>query len=100
MLKFLNGQPKLKGRIAAFGAWDAFDRILNEKRSGIPVISAFDTVRGKNPTAKQKLINQMLADSYKPWLKDECLDVYSLCGDGRIKNKKAKDFIHRLWLNG
>ncbi len=38
VLEFLNQQTKLKGRVAAFGAWNAFDRILNEQRSGIPVI--------------------------------------------------------------
>ncbi len=77
VLEFLNQQPKLKGKIAAFGAWEAFDRILNEKRSGIPVASAFDKVGGRTPTEQQKLINSMLADSYKPWHEDECLDVFT-----------------------
>nr|WP_314897716.1 sulfatase-like hydrolase/transferase [uncultured Flavobacterium sp.] len=77
VLEFLNQQPKLKGKVAAFGAWEAFDRILNEKRSGIPVASAFDKIGGNNPTAKQNLINDMLADSYKPWHLDECLDVFT-----------------------
>jgi hypothetical protein len=75
VLEFLNKQPKLKGKVAAFSAWDAFDRILNEKRSGIPVMSGFDTVAGKNLTAQQKLINKMLLDSYRPWGNEECLDV-------------------------
>jgi hypothetical protein len=77
VLEFLNKQPKLKGKIAAFGAWEAFDRILNEERSGIPVASAFDKVGGKKPTEQQKLINSMLADSYKPWHEEECLDVFT-----------------------
>ena len=77
VLEFLNKQPKLKGRVAAFGAWNAFDRILNEKRSGIPVMSAFDTVAGKNLTVQQKLINKMLLDSYRPWGEAECLDVFT-----------------------
>jgi hypothetical protein len=77
ILEFLNKQPKLKGKIVAFAAWDAFDRILNEKRSGIPVISAFDTVAGKNLTVQQKLINKMLLDSYRPWGTLECLDVFT-----------------------
>ncbi|HEY9363519.1 MAG TPA: hypothetical protein VIQ00_09680, partial [Chitinophagaceae bacterium] len=42
VLEFLNQQTTLRGKVAAFGAWEAFDRILNEKRSGVPVISAFD----------------------------------------------------------
>lgn len=77
VLEFLNKQPALKGKLAAFGAWNAFDRILNEERSGIPVINAFDPCGGKAPTEKEKLINQMLADSYKPWGQAECLDVFT-----------------------
>jgi bisphosphoglycerate-independent phosphoglycerate mutase (AlkP superfamily) len=73
----LNHQPKFKGKVAAFGAWDAFDRILNEQRSGIPVFSAFDSVGGKNPTANEQLINAMRTEGYKPWLKGECLDVFT-----------------------
>lgn len=77
VLEFLNQQPKFKGKVAAFGAWEAFDRILNEKRSGIPVASAYDKIGGNKPTAQQKLINDMLTDSYKPWHTDECLDVFT-----------------------
>lgn len=75
--EFLNQQPKYKGKVAAFGAWGAFDRILNEKRSGIPVTSAFDSVAGVNLTAGQKMVNKMLADSYRPWNEGECLDVFT-----------------------
>lgn len=77
VLEFLNKQPKLKNKVAAFGAWDAFDRILNEKRSGIPVVNAFDTVAGKNMSSQQKQVNKMLLDSYRPWNEEECLDVFT-----------------------
>lgn len=77
LLEFFNQQPKLKGKVAAFGAWNAFDRILNEKRAGFPVISAFDSIGGKYPTPNEKLMNAMLKDSYRPWLEGECLDVFT-----------------------
>lgn len=77
VLEFLNQQPQFKNKVAAFGAWEAFNRILNEKRSGIPVIAAFDASGGKTPTPRQKLLNGLLADSYKPWLEEECLDVFT-----------------------
>ena len=77
VLEFLNNQPKFKGKVAAFGAWDAFDRILNQQRSGIPVFSAYDTIGGKNPTANEKLINTMMQDSYRPFDNSECLDVFT-----------------------
>lgn len=76
VLAFLNQQNTLKGKVAAFGAWGAFDRILNEKRSGIPVIAAYDSTGGKHPTDNEKLLNKMLRDSHKEW-KEECADVYT-----------------------
>jgi hypothetical protein len=91
VLEFLARQPKFKGKVAAFAAWEAFDRILNEKRSGFPVISAYDTSGGAAPTAQQKIINAMLADTYKPWHNDECLDVFThYAAMECLKTKKPK----------
>jgi hypothetical protein len=74
--EFFNQQKILKGKVAAFGAWEAFNRILNEQRSGIPVIAAYDESGGKTPTASQRLINKMLRDSHKEWA-EECYDVFT-----------------------
>jgi hypothetical protein len=91
VLEFLNKQSKLKGKVAAFGAWNAFDRILNEKRSGFPVISAFDQVGGSKPTATEKLLNKMRDDSFKPFHEDECLDVFThYQALNELKTKKPK----------
>lgn len=91
VLEFLNQQINFKNRVAAFGAWDAFDRILNQDRCGFPVISAFDKIGENAPTANQKLINGMLADSFKPFHEDECLDVYTHYEAlDELKNKKPK----------
>ncbi|MGE9311943.1 sulfatase-like hydrolase/transferase [Niabella sp. CJ426] len=76
LFDFLNTQSKFKNKMAAFGAWDAFNRILNRQRNGLPIFSAFDTVTGKL-TAQQKLINQMLTNSYRPWGSGECFDVFT-----------------------
>ena len=77
VLEFINKQPGYKGKVAAFAAWEAFNRILNEKRSGFPVIAAFDQSGGADATASEQLINAMLKDSYKPWREHECLDVFT-----------------------
>lgn len=77
VLEFFNRQPKLKGKVAVFGAWDAFDRIVNEERSGIPVISAFDPVGGKMPNSNEKLINAMNKEAHRPFGEAECLDVFT-----------------------
>lgn len=90
VLEFLNKQPKLKGKVAAFGAWDAFNRILNEERSGIPVTVAYEHFGGSNPTEKEKLINTMLDNSHKHWA-EESFDVFTHYGAMEyLKNKKPR----------
>lgn len=37
VLEYINKQPGFEGRVAAFTAWSAFPRILNQKRSGFPL---------------------------------------------------------------
>ncbi|MEO6489148.1 MAG: hypothetical protein ABIO04_04335 [Ferruginibacter sp.] len=76
VLEFINQQKGYENKVAAFCAWDAFDRILNESRSKMPVLSAFDKSGGKTPTQSEMLINAMTEDSYKPFGETECLDVF------------------------
>ena len=91
VLEFFNTQQKLKGKVVVFGAWEAFNRILNEERSGIPVVAAFDTITGSSLTPQQKLINAMLTDSYKPWHQEECLDVFThYAAVEQLKTKKPR----------
>lgn len=91
VLEFLNSQPKLKNKVAAFGAWDAFDRILNQERSGIPVMSAFDAAGGKTPSSNEKLINAMNRDAHRPFGEEECLDVFThYAAMEYLKTKKPK----------
>ncbi len=77
LLEYLNKQNGFKKKVMAFGAWNAFDRILNEQRSGFPVYSAFDSVGGKHPDAKEVLINDMIRDCYKIMGLSEVPDVYT-----------------------
>ena len=91
LLEFLNKQSAYKNKVVAFGAWDAFDRILNEQRSGFPVYSAYDKTGGTNPTATEKLINNMMEDSYRPLGDEECLDVFTQYGAmNYLQTKKPK----------
>ena len=91
LLEFINQQPTYKNKVAAFGAWEAFDRILNEGRSKIPVYSAFDAFGGQHPNATEKVINMLAKDSYKPFGEGECLDVFThYAAMDYLKNKKPK----------
>ena len=74
--EFLNQQPALKGKVGAFGAWEAFNRILNEGRSGVPVVAAYDSCGGAKPNANELMINKLLRDSHKQW-SEECFDVFT-----------------------
>ncbi len=75
--EFLNKQSGFTNKVAAFGAWFAFRRILNPGRSGVPVIDGFEKPGGKHASANETMINKLLQDSYKPFGDEECLDVFS-----------------------
>lgn len=91
LLEFLNKQSKYKNKVAAFGAWDAFDRILNEERGKFPVYSAFNLFGGLKPSVTENTINAMLKDSYKPFGEAECLDVFTHYGAmNYLQTKKPK----------
>lgn len=77
LLEFLNKQPKYKNKIAAFGAWNAFDRIFNEEQAKLPLFAAFDLFGGIKPSVTESTINAMLKDAYKPFGEAECLDVFT-----------------------
>lgn len=77
VLEYINKQPAFAGKVAAFGAWEAFDRILNKERCGFPVVAAFSPTGGDKPTETEQLLNNMLKDSFKPFHYGECLDVFT-----------------------
>lgn len=77
VLEFINQLPLFKNKVAAFGAWDAFDRILNQGRSKLPVYSAFDAIGGAKPTSTETTLNNLMNDSYRPFGDEEVLDVFT-----------------------
>ncbi len=89
LLEFLNHNKRYAGRVAAFTAWDAFNQILNEERSGFPVMAAFDTTIANTPA--KRLFNDMLNNSYKPFGNHECLDMFThYSAMEYLKEKKPK----------
>jgi len=94
VLEFLNKQLAFKNKVAAFGAWNAFDRILNEERSKFPVYSAYDDFGGNNPTANEKIINKLSKDAYKPLGDEECLDVFTHYGAMEYLQKKRPKVLY------
>src|SRR5262249_16864615 len=54
------------GKVASFGSWNAFESILNEKRSGFPVIAGLEPCCGvaNDHSPELKWINDLRADGY------------------------------------
>ena len=89
--EYLNGLPAYKGSVAAFGAWDAFDRILNEKRAGFPVVNAFDSYKSYVSTQASSLLSDMAKDSFRAFGDAEILDGFMhFQAMDYLKNKKPK----------
>jgi hypothetical protein len=77
VLEFINKQPGFEGKVAAFGAWNAFDRIFNEGRCGFPVVSGGDSCGGQHPDAIETDINSRKKTNPNPFDSTEYADAYT-----------------------
>ncbi len=59
VLEFLNQLPEFKGKVATFASWDAFYKILNQERSGLPINAGFNNVKGEQLSEVQKMLNEL-----------------------------------------
>ncbi len=75
VFEWLNSRAELRGKIRAFGSWDAFPYIINTRRSGVPVNAGFDTVTPAR-TPAEALINRIQGDTASPWA-EERLDSFT-----------------------
>ncbi|TZF83175.1 LTA synthase family protein [Pedobacter sp. BS3] len=75
VFEFINKQPAYQGKVAVFAGWNAYYRILNEKRSGLPINAGWTEFKGPNITETQKFLNwqqQFVPQIYGP---DERIDA-------------------------
>ena len=75
ILEFINNKEQFRGKVAAFGSWDVFPYIINEKRSGIYVNAGFEPVID-NPSKTEKLLNKLQSETHSPW-HNVRLDVFT-----------------------
>lgn len=66
VLEYLNGRPAFRGKVAAFGSWDVFPYIINEKRSGIPVNAGYETATGPL-SEREGLLNELIFQIPAEW---------------------------------
>ena len=66
VLEWLNLQPEMQGRIAAYASWDVFPYIINEERSQVPVNAGFEPVRAPM-SQTESVINGLQTAVDTPW---------------------------------
>ncbi|MCC7085972.1 MAG: alkaline phosphatase family protein [Pirellulales bacterium] len=66
VLEWLHCKPAFAGSVAAFAAWDVIPWIMNRPRCKFPVMSGWEAVPDKEPTAKQEMLNELIADTTRP----------------------------------
>ena len=67
VLEWLNRKPALQDRVAAFAAWDAFDRILNRERCGFFVNTGFSPMPEADSNPKLQLLNRLKEEIPRTW---------------------------------
>lgn len=68
ILEIANNDKRFEGKVAAFGSWDVFPFIVNEKRSGVPVNSGFSLAKGNNLSEREQFLNELQPTVPSPWI--------------------------------
>ncbi len=76
ILEVANNTLAYKGHVAAFGSWDVFQSIVNEKRSGVPVNAGFDLAEDLYLTQNENYLNKLQKVTPSPWSSVR-LDVFT-----------------------
>lgn len=82
VFEWLNGLPAYHGKVAVFGTWETFKDIFNEGRSGLPVFSGPNFMKGGVSAAHRDLLTELyrttppldVADPYDSFMQIAMLD--------------------------
>ncbi|MDN3594800.1 alkaline phosphatase family protein [Zunongwangia endophytica] len=66
-LEIANNTDQFSGKVLAFGSWDVFPFILNEKRSGLPVNAGYRSSLAEDPSAKELFLDKIQKETPKRW---------------------------------
>ncbi|BDD12130.1 hypothetical protein FUAX_45620 (plasmid) [Fulvitalea axinellae] len=66
LIGFVNKTSEYKGKVAAFGSWDVFPFIINEKASDLYVNAGFRKAKG-DLTQKERFLNELQDQVPSPW---------------------------------
>lgn len=67
VLEWLNRQPGLEGKVAAFGAWYVIAAVVNAGRCGCAVNAGYDAFMMTPMTSRMELLNSFKAETPQVW---------------------------------
>ena len=67
VFEWLHRKPGFDGRVAAFGVWDCFPFIFNDRRCGFPVNAGREPLRVGEITPRIALLNDLKAQDTRYW---------------------------------
>jgi hypothetical protein len=67
VFEWLNRQPQLRGRVAAFATWDVFADIFARERSGVFVHAGWEPPYAAPHNASDSLLNRLYATTFRMW---------------------------------
>jgi len=67
VFEWLNAQPTLANRVAAFATWATFRRIINTERSKVPVFDGWDNAIAPTGTPRAAALRDVLATQTRMW---------------------------------
>ena len=73
VFEWLNTQPDLRGRVAVYATWGAFDDIFNQRRSGLHIQAGTQPPKAGKLTPRDELLNEL----YRTTTHLDADDVYN-----------------------
>src|SRR5262249_24293979 len=70
VLEWLHKKPAVRGRVAAFSAWDVMPFIINRERAGFPVMGGWENVPENEPNDREALLNDLIAQTTRTTLSE------------------------------
>ena len=67
VFEWLNRQPRLRGRVAAYATWDAFADIFARQRTGVMVHAGWEPPYATPRSASDSLLNRLYATTFRMW---------------------------------
>ena len=74
VLGWLNKQPGLEGKVAAFGAWDVISAVVNPEQCGCVANAGYEPLKITPSTPRLDLLNAIKAETPRMW-EDEAFDT-------------------------